>query len=86
MMKLMGIKINFEEAKILIATADKDKTGDLNMKEFMDLIFVDNQALENEQINNNKLTIDLKDKSHYKKIVNYLFLMIQIIIIIRRII
>lgn len=35
----MGIKINIEEAKILIATADKDKTGDLNMKEFMDLIF-----------------------------------------------
>ena len=39
MVKNMGIKINFDEARVLVASADHDKSGDLSLNEFMDLIF-----------------------------------------------
>lgn len=35
----MGININFDEARVLIASSDNDKSGDLSLNEFMDLIF-----------------------------------------------
>lgn len=41
MVKRMGININMDEAKVLLASADKDESNDLGMDEFMDLIFND---------------------------------------------
>ncbi len=41
----MGININFDEARVLIASADIDKSGDLSLNEFMDLIFNSADAL-----------------------------------------
>ena len=45
MLKKFGFNVNFNEAKLLLASADKDKSNDLNMEEFMDLIFSQNEAL-----------------------------------------
>ncbi|KAL4473602.1 hypothetical protein ABPG74_022466 [Tetrahymena malaccensis] len=45
MIKSMGININFDEARVLIASADIDKSGDLSLNEFMDLIFNNNDIL-----------------------------------------
>jgi hypothetical protein len=39
MVKNLGIKINFDEARVLVASVDMDKSGDLSLNEFMDLIF-----------------------------------------------
>lgn len=39
MVNRIGIPINQNEAKGLIATANHRKTGNLNLKEFMELIF-----------------------------------------------
>lgn len=39
MIKNLGIKINLDEARVLVASADIDKSGDLSLNEFMDLIF-----------------------------------------------
>jgi hypothetical protein len=39
MVNKMGITINFDEARVLLASSDVDKSGDLNLNEFMDLIF-----------------------------------------------
>lgn len=41
----MGININFDEARVLIASVDIDKSGDLSLNEFMDLIFNSADAL-----------------------------------------
>ena len=35
----MNINVNEEEAKLLVASADRDGSNNLDMKEFMDLIF-----------------------------------------------
>ena len=45
MLKKFGFNVNLNEAKVLLASADKDKSNDLNMEEFMDLIFSQNEAL-----------------------------------------
>ena len=41
----MAININFDEARVLVASADIDKSGDLSLNEFMDLIFNSNDIL-----------------------------------------
>lgn len=46
MIKNMGININFDESRVLIASADFDKSGDLSLNEFMDLIFNSNDVLK----------------------------------------
>ena len=45
MMKKFGLNLNFDEARVLVASADKDLSGDLALDEFMDLIFNDNDAM-----------------------------------------
>ncbi|CAD8204255.1 unnamed protein product [Paramecium pentaurelia] len=45
MVNKMGININQDEAKVLLASADKDGSNDLGMDEFMDLIFNDKDIL-----------------------------------------
>jgi hypothetical protein len=41
----MGLNINADEARVLVASADKDCSGDLALDEFLELIFNDNDAL-----------------------------------------
>eukprot|EP00349_Pseudokeronopsis_sp_Brazil_P011574 CAMPEP_0202978720 /NCGR_PEP_ID=MMETSP1396-20130829/85062_1 /ASSEMBLY_ACC=CAM_ASM_000872 /TAXON_ID= /ORGANISM="Pseudokeronopsis sp., Strain Brazil" /LENGTH=47 /DNA_ID= /DNA_START= /DNA_END= /DNA_ORIENTATION= len=41
----MGIKVNLDEAQVLMLSADQDKNNVLSMNEFMDLIFSQNDAL-----------------------------------------
>lgn len=38
----MGVKVNKDEAHVLLITADQDKNNTLSMQEFMDLIFSQN--------------------------------------------
>lgn len=45
MMNKMGLKVNMEEAQILLISADQDHNNNLSMNEFMDLIFSQNDAL-----------------------------------------
>lgn len=45
MIKKFGLNLNHDEAKVLVASADKDFSGDLALDEFMDLIFNDADAL-----------------------------------------
>ena len=46
MVKRFGININFDEARVLVASADHDQSNDLNLDEFLELIFTDNEALK----------------------------------------
>jgi len=45
MLEKMHIKINFNEARVLIASADEHMSGKLNLSQFMYLIFNSNEAL-----------------------------------------
>ena len=45
MMNKMGLKVNLDEAQVLLISADQDKNDLLSMNEFMDLIFSQNDAL-----------------------------------------
>ena len=45
MMNKMGIRVNAEEAQVLLISADQNKDNQLTMNEFMDLIFSQNDAL-----------------------------------------
>lgn len=45
MIQRMGLNINVDEARVLIASADKDGSGDLALDEFLELIFNENDAL-----------------------------------------
>jgi len=40
-----GINMNLNEARVLVASADHDKSNDLNLDEFLEMIFTDNEAL-----------------------------------------
>jgi Ca2+-binding EF-hand superfamily protein len=42
MVNKMGIKVNKDEAHVLLITADSDKNNVLSMQEFLDLIFSQN--------------------------------------------
>lgn len=39
MMNKMGLKVNLDEAQVLLISADQDNNNQLSMNEFMDLIF-----------------------------------------------
>lgn len=41
----MGFNINVPEATVLLATADQDRSNDLTLDEFLNLIFIDNDAI-----------------------------------------
>lgn len=45
MIRRFGINMNLNEARVLIASADHDKSNDLNLDEFLEMIFTDNEAL-----------------------------------------
>ena len=45
MLKKFGINVNLDEARVLVASADHDRSNDLNLDEFLELIFTDNEAL-----------------------------------------
>jgi len=45
MMNKMGIKVNVDEANVLLVSADQDKNNVLSMNEFFDLIFNANDAM-----------------------------------------
>lgn len=45
MLEKMGFHMNLGESQLLVASADKDGSNDLNMEEFMDLIFSNDDAL-----------------------------------------
>lgn len=44
MVKKLGLNMNIDEVRVLIASADIDRSGDLNLDEFMNMIFNDNEA------------------------------------------
>ncbi len=46
MMNKMGLKVNLDEAQVLLISADQDNNDVLSMNEFMDLIFSQNDALQ----------------------------------------
>jgi hypothetical protein len=39
MMNKMGIRVNYDEAQVLLISADQDKDNTLSMNEFLNLIF-----------------------------------------------
>ena len=45
MVNKLGIKINLNEAQVLVCSADHSETQSLHLDEFMELIFNDNDAL-----------------------------------------
>lgn len=45
MIKKLGLNMNLDEVRVLVASADEDRSGDLNLDEFMNMIFNDNEAL-----------------------------------------
>lgn len=46
MIKKLGIKINLNEARVLVASVDHDRSGTMTMDEFMHLIFNDSDNLD----------------------------------------
>jgi Ca2+-binding EF-hand superfamily protein len=49
-MRKMGIFINMDEAKLLVASADKDGSKDLNLHEFMDFVYKDDPNFDSEAL------------------------------------
>lgn len=45
MLKRLQINVNFDEARVLLASSDKDGSNDLALNEFLDLIFNEKDAL-----------------------------------------
>ena len=45
MLSQLGIYVNINEAKVLLATADSTKTGELNVDDFIDLVFSESDHL-----------------------------------------
>lgn len=45
MIHRLGININLDEARVLVASADRDASDDLAIDEFLDLIFNEKDAL-----------------------------------------
>ena len=45
MIRRFGINMNLNEARVLVASSDHDRTNDLNLDEFLEMIFTDNEAL-----------------------------------------
>ena len=45
MIKKLGLNLNENEARVLVASADRNQSGSLSLDEFMELIFNDNDAM-----------------------------------------
>lgn len=45
MIHRLGININFDEARVLLASSDKDASNDLALDEFLDMIFNEKDIL-----------------------------------------
>lgn len=45
MIRRFGINMNLNEARVLVASSDHDRSNDLNLDEFLEMIFTDNEAL-----------------------------------------
>jgi len=45
MIKKLGLNLNENEARVLVASADRNQSGSLTLDEFMELIFNDNDAM-----------------------------------------
>lgn len=45
MIHRLGVNINLDEARVLVASADRDASDDLALDEFLDLIFNEKDAL-----------------------------------------
>jgi hypothetical protein len=45
MLKRLQINVNLDEARVLLASSDKDGSNDLALNEFLDLIFNEKDAL-----------------------------------------
>ena len=45
MVRKLGMKINFDEARVLVASGDNNGSNDLTLDEFMDMIYHDNDAM-----------------------------------------
>lgn len=60
----MGLNITYQEADMLLKSADADNSKNLNMQEFMDLVFKDQFSKEVDQVVDGKSNPDLgtKDK------------------------
>lgn len=46
MLQRLGMQINIDETRILVASADKKKNNTLNLDEFLELVFSKNDALD----------------------------------------
>jgi Ca2+-binding EF-hand superfamily protein len=58
MIRKFGLALNENEVKVLVASADRDSSGDLQLDEFMELIFNDTDVFN---VNMQSLKI-LKDQ------------------------
>jgi Ca2+-binding EF-hand superfamily protein len=45
MIHRLGLNVNLDEARVLVASSDKDGSNDLAIEEFLDLIFNEKDAL-----------------------------------------
>jgi|APCry1669189070_1035195.scaffolds.fasta_scaffold733601_1 hypothetical protein len=45
MLNRLGINANVDEARVILASSDKDGSHDLNLEEFLDLILNESDAL-----------------------------------------
>ncbi|CAD8119799.1 unnamed protein product [Paramecium sonneborni] len=84
MVNKMGININQDEAKVLLASADKDGSNDLGMDEFMDLIFndkdilnVDFKQLDTNQNNTINILIQDAQQAYQRKHHNQINIMLK---------
>lgn len=46
MLQRLGMQINIDETRILVASADKKRNNTLNLDEFLELVFSKNDALD----------------------------------------
>jgi hypothetical protein len=70
MLKLMNMPLNKAEVKILIASANKSRTGELNPDEFLDLIFNEHNILNMDLKQVNFDIEGINDEEHQKVITN----------------
>ena len=63
MMNQMGLKVNIDEAQVLLISADSNQDNMLSLNEFIDLIFSTNDAL------NVDLTHLLSNQANYETVI-----------------
>jgi hypothetical protein len=64
MLKKMGISLNFDESKLLIASADAHGTNNVSVDEFIDIIFQENDPLTHEITTHSKSYLENETPSH----------------------